>query len=418
MVHFIGLLTGIVAGLAVGLVLSMLCIVLGPSTAEWLCETFWDRRRVTPVSTDAAPSEIIVSDLHIDTWEYAPRPECRARSFVEFLEALRADRYIQGFLLNGDLMDIPLFAGTLTAQQNRLMLEVNAGALDPPQGVIAAQYDNVLRALLTVEKPERDAVIRRSIFQTGNHDIGVNGLRYVRAEMPDYLPSVQAAWSPQLLLRGGPMVDQRYDGRWIYLEHGHEYDPFLWLYMRYAILDLLRGGHLRRESQFIAAMQRKGRTGLGKTSRGTDNLATKRAKVAAGLLPMSELPIETPPEPPSTPAADWDFAGESHTFMERLFIRRYRWAARMAFARLPASKRRSVKTVTFGHTHMPDRYVFPGGRVYVNSGDWCGNTTHQCYSVVHADGFVSGPFQWEGVEKARQRGHLIGDGNTASIEFT
>jgi len=55
---------------------------------------------------------------------------------------------------------------------------------------------------------------------------------------------------------------------------------------------------------------------------------------------------------------------------------------------------------------MPDRYEFAHGGVYINSGDWCGNTTHQCYSVVYDDGFVRGPFQWIDVDTARRRGHL------------
>ena len=63
------------------------------------------------------------------------------------------------------------------------------------------------------------------------------------------LPGVQAGWSPQILLMGSPSQES-YAGRFIYVEHGQEYDPFLWLYLRYAVLDLLRGGHLHREAHF------------------------------------------------------------------------------------------------------------------------------------------------------------------------
>lgn len=416
--QLICLIIGIVIGIAIGLALSMAWNVFAPATAEWFCETFLDRGSNTstvdrPVSP---PCEVLVSDLHIDTWDYPPQAEMRVRSFVEFLDSVRADPRIEGFVLNGDLMDIPLFAGDLTAEQNRLMLEVNAGPITPNQGVIVEKYAPVLRALITLEKPDPSGDnVSRAIFQTGNHDIGVVGLRYVMRVMPDFLPQVQAGWSPQILLQGGP-GGSPYNSRWVYIEHGQDYDPFLWLYMRYAVLDLLRGGHLHREAYFIRAVQRKGTMGLGRSSKGSKAKNRLRAQAAmneaAGKPPPANMPVETAPVA-RAPGQDWDFANDDHSFFERLLMLRYRWAGRRVFAALPKSKRDSVKTVTFGHTHMPDRYVFPGGRVYINSGDWCGHTDHQCYSLIHRDGFVSGPFQWDG--QLRSTSQVADDSAGASV---
>jgi len=47
-----------------------------------------------------------------------------------------------------------------------------------------------------------------------------------------------------------------------------------------------------------------------------------------------------------------------------------------------------------GHTHLPDRYEFPGGRLYINSGDWAGNDANQCFLLIQPNGVVSGPHQW------------------------
>jgi len=390
---------GVLFGLGVGLLLAMVWNFLAPAIAEWLVEVLHDRKR-RPEERLEPIREVLVSDLHIDTWNYAPQVEQRAKSFVEFLQTVRDDDRISGFILNGDLMDIPLFAGKLTDEQNRLMLEVKPGKIGPDQGVIGRNYLPVLQELFNLEKP-RGHRPKRVIFQTGNHDIGVVGLRYVLLDMPEFLPGVQAGWSPQILLMGSPDGDD-YDRRCIYIEHGQEYDPLLWLYMRYAVLDLLRGGHLHRESHFVEAMQRRGQTGFGPSAKGSTKKASIRAQAArSGTMPADmpteELPVARPE------GREWDYADDKHTVGEWLLIRRYRWAARMAFWTLPRRHRDRVKTVTFGHTHKPDRYVFPDGRVYINSGAWAGYSTDQSYCLIHKNGFVTGPYQWVDAATFRRR---------------
>jgi UDP-2,3-diacylglucosamine pyrophosphatase LpxH len=400
---------GLLCGLALAIIFSTAWIGLAGAAQEWLTERFLDR-----AVSDAGPidqeeregqQEVLVSDLHIDTWDYPHgKPGARATAFLEFLTAVQQAPNVRGFILNGDLMDIPLFPGNLTPEQKLLLLPVMDEIQMTEQGVLATRYDEVLQPLLTLEAIVAQALekpgLRRTIFQTGNHDIGINGLRYVRRDMPRFLPTVQIAWNPQLLLLSGPETGSSYKHP-VYIEHGHHYDPFLWLYMRYALLDVLRGGVQRREAQLMAAMQRGGRKGMGRPSR--QGIPTEEA-VAAAHAAGKPLITEVRAEPAAAGSAteEWHFAAESRTrsFGEKVVQYRFRQAARRVFRDLHRRHRRNIRTVMFGHTHLPDRYVFPGGRVYINSGDWCGNTPHQCYCVIQADGTVRGPFQWDSAHTA------------------
>lgn len=406
---FLGILTGIV----IVAVLAILAYPLVKAVWEWLLEVVVDRGRMPemPRRSGVRPAEVFVSDLHIDTWDYSAAHIGRRASFLGFLSAIRNAPSVTGFILNGDLMDVPLFAGALTERQDRYMLEIPAGDPDP-QGVLNPDYDHVLHALMNLERPLEDNLaarpLLRTVFQTGNHDVGVNGLRYVRHEMPQYLPSVRTSWGPEVLLMGSPDPALHYDN-WVYFEHGQAHDPFLWLYARYAMLDILRSGRLGREMQFIEAMQRGGRTGMDRSSPGTEHRAALRA-MESTAEDLAGLVVEEPAGRAPETGVDWHFAGVKLTFHEWVIRNSYRLAARRAFRQLPKYRKNArgeriaygenVQTVLFGHTHIPDRYVFPDGRVYINSGDWCGNTPHQCYCVIYEDGIVRGPFQWESEEKA------------------
>ncbi len=48
--------------------------------------------------------------------------------------------------------------------------------------------------------------------------------------------------------------------------------------------------------------------------------------------------------------------------------------------------------ILMGHTHLPDSYVFRQGAVrgklYVNTGDWSGDSGHATYAVITEDGLV------------------------------
>ena len=396
---------GAITGIAVAIVIITLWIAYADAVREWFTELFERGRIPTPQTPTQPAVEVVVSDLHIDTWDYpASGRGSRTAGFLAFVKAIQDSPSVQGFVLNGDIMDIPVFAATAAEKELRETLEVTGSLTE--QGVLAARYDDILQTLMTLEKRVADATatggLKRTLFQTGNHDIGVSGLRFVRPPgpvMPSYLPNIQASWNPQILIHGAPDPERLYD-RSIYIEHGHHYDQFLWLYMRYAVLDNLRGGHSRRESRMITTLQRGGRKGMGESARGTDNTAQLQNQVT----PQSP-PQEKPAMPvPADPHAEWHFADVHRTFGETVAQLCYRHAARRVLRDLKRTARygdQRVGTVIFGHTHLPDRYTFPDGSVYINSGDWCGHTPHQCYTVIHGDGTTLGPFQWGDTSNAR-----------------
>lgn len=385
--HWLPFCFGLLCGFAVAIIVGTLWVFLAGPMQEIIRERFFDPPQPTAIPT--APPEglqgVLVSDLHIDTWGLRgpDEPTERRERFLSMLAAVKADPRVNSFYLNGDLMDIPLHPNANAPED--VMLDLN-GALAAEQGILLERYDPVLQPLLGLTLPDTatDAVmpIRRSIFQTGNHDIGVSGLRYVRPKMPSFLPPIQTVWNPSLLLQTD--ADDKPYAQWVYIEHGHHWDPLLWLYMRYALLDILRFGHRKQESQLFSGLQRGGKKGMGPQTHQEDSL---------------------PPAPERGTSAN-HFA-EEPGLLALLVRMRYRQAARRTFREFHTQKiplggkdYAQIRTVLVGHTHHPDRYVFPDGDVYLNSGDWSGFTHHCAYCVLDPDGTVRGPFQWENREKA------------------
>ena len=385
----LGLFCGFALAVAVG---TLWVFVTGP-VQELIQEKFFDPLFDRPVAAPLltpppdGPQGVLVSDLHIDTWGLADGgvvPNARRARLLGLLAAVKADPRVDSFYLNGDLLDIPLHPDLNAPEPEMLRLD---GMLAGERGVLLERYDPILKALLGLTRPdpaspaEVAAPVRRALFQTGNHDVGVSGLRYVRPRMPDFLPPVQAVWNPSLLIQTD--ADGRELPRWVYIEHGHRWDPLLWLYMRYALLDILRAGHRRREAHLLSGMQRAGKAGMG-------------AQTAGG---------ETLPPAPAPGTSENHFPDDQPGLLSTLVRLRYRQAARRLFREFrsrqtdPSAAIR-VRTILMGHTHHPDRYVFPGGLLYINSGDWSGYTAHCAYCVLDHDGSVRGPFQWEDVAKA------------------
>ena len=380
---FVAVGLGLLCGFAVAVVAATLYVFVAGPLQEWFLERFFDPPQPSlAVPKDFEPPPgfqgVLVSDLHIDTWSYPVdgEPSPREQRFLELLAAVKANPRVNSFYLNGDLMDAPRHPDANAPEP--LMLSLSA-SFDQEQGLLLTRYDAILENLLKLTQPAGagQPLLRRAIFQTGNHDIGVSGLRYVRSNMPDYLPSVQMSWNPSLLLQTDAQ-GKDYPG-WVYLEHGHHWDPLLWLYMRYALMDILRFGHHRHEGQLLSGLQRGGKVGMG-----------SQACVAASHL--------TPAPPRGT--LTHHFAGDQPGFASTLVRLRYRQAARRTFRQFDRQGGSQVRSILIGHTHHPDRYVFPSavfpeGRVYINSGDWSGVTDHCAYCVLDSDGSVRGPFQWE-----------------------
>ena len=373
---------GLFCGFALAVIAGTLWVFLTGPSQEWFLESFVDPRRrgrepTAPPAPPDGPQGVLVSDLHIDTWPASPDggPSERERRFLGLLEAVKADPRVDSFYLNGDLRDIPLHPNANAPEPLTLRL---SGSLDREQGVLPAREEPILHSLLHLTEPKPGQTpVRRAIFQTGNHDIGVSGLRYVRPRMPSFLPPVQSVWNPSLLLQTNASGEEL--PRWVYIEHGHHWDHLLWLYMRFALLDVLRFGHRRREGQLLSGLQRGGKVGMG----------------AQTIHPDGPLP----PAPPPGASAN-HFPNDQPGFLSDLARLRYRHAARQIFRGFRDQKDMRVQTILLGHSHHPDRYVFPGGRVYINSGDWSGFTEHCAYCVLDSDGTVRGPFQWEDHAKA------------------
>jgi UDP-2,3-diacylglucosamine pyrophosphatase LpxH len=380
-------LLGVLIGTVWALVLSMTWIALaGPIQElflEKLVDPIWKSAQINSAKNAESTGKctVIVSDLHIDTWVGANENK---KVFLEFLSALKCHPCVQGFVLAGDLRDIPRHP--LNPPTDPVTLEID-GKHDQFSGVLSSESDDVLEKLLmlNIGNGEKDSIARVTMM-TGNHDIGISGLRYVRADIPEWLPKVQISWSPSILIRNTP--DGKYfKDRWVYIEHGHHGDPFLWIYLRYALLDLTRAGAKNRELQIAHGFQRGGQVGQVGISRNA------RLEFAHGRLTGGNSHFEDSISKGTI--SSWHIK-------EILIKLRYRQAARKTFRKLRFQlKSRLSGTVTYGHTHVPDRYEFPGGNIYINSGDWAGNSWHRCYSVIDSDGFVRGPYQWYGDSGAR-----------------
>lgn len=382
---------GLFWGFALAVVLGTLWVTVAGPLQELVLEHWFDPPQPEPTLTAPldGPQGVLVSDIHIDTWGPVGSAGAAAREqrFLGLLAAIKADSRVDSFYMNGDLMDAPLHPDANAPEPEMLRL---SGSLAAEQGVLLGRYNAILDALLNLTRlettPQGAAPIRRAIFQTGNHDIGVSGLRYVQPNMPPFLPAVQTVWNPSLLLQTD--ADDQLYPRWVYIEHGHHWDPLLWLYMRYALLDILRFGHRKHETQLLSGLQRGGKVGMG-----TQTFST------------GDLPSAPPPGTSANHFPNDQPQPLSNRILSGLIRLRYRQAARRTFRDFQSRQRdrrtkTSVRTILIGHTHHPDRYVFPGGLVYINSGDWSGYTQHCAYCVLDPDGTVRGPFQWESAAKA------------------
>lgn len=404
----LGVGLGIAVGAGITLIGHTLWTILAGPAQEWLTGRVlrrWGERDETPRvprALDALPRiegryRVLLSDLHIDTWVQptaATATHPRAAAFGRLLGALRAratdpaepqgvDVYI-----NGDLLDIPLHPAHEGAREPSV-LHLDDDFTQPWEGVLRRvrpngpaeerlATDTLLGALRNVVHDGPQAV--RLFYLTGNHDIGISGLRYFRPNArrqpldPQGPPEevldlpAHAIWNPAMVLQTGE--------RWVYIEHGHLHDPLLWLYLRYALVDLLRGRARRGEHRLVRQVQRQ-RVGQDSSAGTRLNLRRDHTHLSRGL---------------------------ANTIV-RL---RFRQAARRTFRRLYRTEQgRKIKTVVFGHTHLPERYElkvwwFERGRLkwdtctYINAGSWAGNTEDQLVWFIHPDGRVDGPVQWAG----------------------
>ena len=378
--EYLGLGLGLAFGAGIALITQGLWDTLASPAREWLTERLLHqkptRQRVTHHTTlpdvpqGDAVYRVLLSDLHIDTWGELPGRAAAFKSFLAALGQVRGPKRVELYI-NGDLMDIPLHAAREEGRAEPLVLRINDALSAPWQGVLTRQrgqviIDELLSALRDVMRDEDPTL--HLFYVTGNHDIGISGARYFRpdarrsaapggpAQRPILDLPAHAVWNPAVVIETGE--------RWVYIEHGHLHDPLLWLYMRYVLFDLLRGGSLRQERSLTQRLQR---TQVGQDHR-------------AGAQNNGQL----------------DRPGLAARLANAVVKLRFRQAARHTFHQLRASTwGRQVRTVIFGHTHLPERFRM-GDREYINVGSWAGNKDDQLFWTITPDGTVNGPYQWDG----------------------
>lgn len=167
----------------------------------------------------------------------------------------------------------------------------------------------------------------------GNHDLSLHGLRNPHMSSALLPGNLKQVWDGTLLLKAEV-------GTGICVEHGHRYDPLLTLYTSYRMLDIARNAQLDQASDFYKQ--------LSESSHMRVKTATLHSRIREGITRL-----------------------------------RYRSAARF--------NQHSAKVVTYGHTHIPDRYVFSSGCTYVNTGSWEPNRGGYV-AVATSTGELWGPY--------------------------
>jgi UDP-2,3-diacylglucosamine pyrophosphatase LpxH len=344
---------GLVVGVGLALVASLLLRFLTGPLIESLFEMRESKVREELVKSPLpGPHAVLLSDVHVDTWPLGGEYEDHTKDFEKFIGAITASKTVESLYFGGDFADIPVhpkfhYQPPLLAVGQKINAEF---------GVLQGQ-ESLLKHLGAVFDSAQ-----RVVGITGNHDLGINGVRFVRGE--------HAFWNPAILISGHPSASKPLEKQ-VYIEHGHRFDPLNWLYLRYSILDLTRRGYDEGPPQAPPPTERKlrqmveGRLGTSKET---------------GILVRQGMPGST---------AMRDSLG---TYLVRL---RYRGQARQALRRL-RRVHPGVKAFVCGHTHLPDRYRFADGTLYVNLGDWSGDTGHKTYALLDGDGELHGPIEWDG----------------------
>lgn len=374
---------GFGAGVGYGLLVVALLVVLKQAALEpaweWLLE--WVEQRVLPPhpaearrSTMAGRGEVVVvSDLHVDTWDRTPEGraarEAALQAFLDAVEPTTMD-----LVVNGDLLDAP-------PQPD----DAWQGAGVELRGSLFPKYEEVLADVGEVANRAPVPVTVTLLY--GNHDMAASGLRYDLVRRPHLLRRlrlpVTTAWYPNVII-GVPADPARYgqEPYRFYIDHGHFYDPVLLLYLRDFLAAALRQDLRRAFTGLVLVGQRRG---------------------------AEQQPIPRPGLAPPRP----------RTLDQRVaaWLVRYRWrwkARRVAGQRSRAEVaegRRPLTGILFGHTHLPDRYTFRlggvRGMIYVNTGDWAGDTGHGTYTVITQDGVVT---QHDWLDPARRAPHHRGGG--------
>ncbi len=348
MLYGIGLVVGVGLALVASLILRFLTGPLIESLREMGESAARDDLAKGPLP---GPHAVLLSDIHVDTWPLGDPYKDHTKDFEKFIAAITASETVESLYFGGDFADIPVHP---KFHYQPPLLAVGA-EINAEFGVLQGQ-ESLLQHLNAIF-----GSAKRVVGITGNHDLGINGIRFVRGE--------HALWNPAILISGHPSVQKPLQNK-VYIEHGHRFDPLNWLYLRYSILDLTRRGYDEGRPAAPPPTERK-----------------LREMVEGKLGTKKETGIKVRQGMPVGPARD-----SLGTYLVRL---RYRGEARRALRRLKKIHP-GVKTFVCGHTHLPDRYRFSDGTLYLNLGDWSGDTGHKTYALLDGAGELHGPLTWNG----------------------
>lgn len=156
---------------------------------------------------------LAISDVHFDTWrEQQPETyEDKRRAFLEFLNWVRDASGCEHFAIVGDLLDIP---------------RENHAPLLPVFQEVAIKLLSLMRSGIRVH------------YVIGNHDAGGVGI-----DINTLHPPLQI---------GYPEAQVRCGDTWIWLEHGHLLDAWLWEYVHHQMTTLTGSSPREAMGPFMA----------------------------------------------------------------------------------------------------------------------------------------------------------------------
>lgn len=297
---------------------------------------------------------LVLSDLHVDTWDDNLIHQ-RSTALADILTTAHGNT--RRLIINGDLLDLPPHPNNqkdpdlLTIPHNWPDGEMESAEnlVAPGQplrpGSLQGRYASILMGLFNPTGMHKIGLI-------GNHDLGISGLRFVA------MAGKSVNWAPGLLIEDGK-------GGYIYIEHGHRHDPLLWIYTVYALIDILRGD-----------TQETGGARGGRVGKAGDAAIRTLAPVARQVKSYDT----------GDPKAELSWG-------QKLTLCAFRAAAYRRLQELRSCEF-PISAILMGHTHLPDRFQLDEKTLYVNIGDWAGNTKHQTYAVINHEGEVLGPYQW------------------------
>ena len=316
---------------------------------------------------------IIVSDLHVDTWDKrkygrGERRKTKLEHWCDFLDWC-AQQQVAELIVNGDLLDAPPYQGNVSFHQ-------------------PITRDAVERLLAY-------AGGHKVTYIYGNHDIGISGIRCARGTTLPSLGTISLLY-PDYVLSTAQST--------ILIQHGHLFDPVLCLYVRDLTMRTYISSHFqafqwvqqRRDPQSGEQLQPPGVASPARIGLGPDvkNNVFHAIKVADAEAPPSAAQVSS--------ARNWIEKLKQGIFRKlRREVTHYIWwaAAKTVCADYLQQGDPAQPTLycVLGHTHVPDSGQVQLGDtkcLYLNSGTWTGqgktveDRQHATYLDVDPQGTI------------------------------